>query len=630
VAGTAPTLTLQDVADLARVRRPVVSTWRNRPRVRGQYVPFPDPVEVSGGMERFRREDIVEWLERTGRGNNAEVNLDAPALSVPDGVALDELVTWLCLAALTGEELAETTPEQRTGLARGVDADDRMLLREVKASKPATCTLKFIDDLVEASYGPREALDRLEQGRAARALGARDLTSDAVDLIHSVADACALHLDPEGVPLVHVGPASSVTLALAETFARLAVSDDTPELRDIRRRAAIRGIETVDGTAGPSVRLLSAVGRPADEVLDLVDNLVLDLGDGELGVVIGPAGVLCDELQGEQERHRAQTLRSESLAAALRLPRGMWREAHRQALGLWVCAAGGFTQRPLVADLAAFTRDELDLSDLASDVTGALAVTGGRAFRYLRPHDLPPILSSRTAVVPRGARAVRLATTEIERHVTVINTATLVTSEPIRPFDVLAEAAPGAMLLRRRSLGELKDLGHVRLLRGRRIDPTHHDPAGSVSVLSAPGAHNNTVRLDPFDATRLYPSAARTDPGDVVFAERPRPAATVDDHGGSLVSSPSKILRISSRAGIGPHAVAAIINRMPDEASEWQTWNVPILDTAEAALLEDALVAAANHEEILRRHLDATRDLVTAMIDGVAAGAVTLTTRTTE
>ncbi|MFL6140438.1 MAG: helix-turn-helix transcriptional regulator [Labedaea sp.] len=622
-------MTLQDVADLARVRRPVVSMWRKRPRVRGQHLPFPDPVEISGGMERFRRQDIVEWLERTGRGNNAEANLDAPALSVPDDVTMDELVTWLCLAALTGEELAETAPEQRKGLARGVDPDDQVLLREVEASIPAVCTLRFVDDLVEASYGPREALDRLEQGRAARALGTRDLTTDAVDLIHAVADACALHLDPEGVPLVHVGPASGMTLALAETFAHLMVSGDTPELRDIRRRAAIRGIQTVDDAAVPNVRLLSAIGRDADEILDLVDNLVLDLGEGELAVVIGPAGVLCDELQGERERHRAQTLRSESLVVALRLPRGMWREAHRQALGLWVCAAGGFTLRPLVADLAAFTRDELDLGDLASDMTGALAAAGGRAFRYLRPHDLPPILSSRAVVVPRGVRAVRLATTEIERHVAVVNTATMVTSQPIRPFDVLAEHAPGAMLLRRRSLGELKDLGQVRVLRGSRIDPAHDDPAGSVAVLSATGS-NSTVRLDPFDAARLYPRAVRTDPGDVVFTERPRPTAFIDNDGGSLVASPSKILRIGSRAGIGPHTVMAIINRLADEVIEWQTWNLPVLDTAEAARLEDALVAAAHHEEVLRQHLGATRDLVTAMIDGVAAGAVTLTTRTTQ
>ncbi|WP_370945340.1 hypothetical protein AB5J62_40665 [Amycolatopsis sp. cg5] len=627
--GAAPTLTLQDVANLAHVRRPVVSMWRKRPSVRGQYVPFPDPVEVSGGMERFRREDIVEWLGRTGRGNNAEVNLDAPALSVPDDVALDELVMWLCFAALTGKELTETTAEQRTALARDVDHDDRVLLREVVGSEPETCTLRFIDDLVEASYSASEALERLEQGRAARARGTRDLTSEAVNLVHAVADACALHLDPEGVPLVHTGPVSSLPLALAETFDHLVVSGDAPALRDIRRRSTIRGIETADDATAPNVRLLSTLGRPTNEILDRVDNLVLELSEGELAVIVGPAGVLCDELQGADERHRAQTLRAESLVIALRLPRGMWREAHRQALGLWVCAAGGFTQLPRVADLAAFAPDELDLGDLAADVNGALAAPHGRAFRYLRPHDLPPILSSRTAVVPRGVRAVRLATTEIEQHTALINAATLVTSEPIRPFDMLVERAPGAMLLRRRSLGELKELGHVRVLRGSRVDPEHSDPAGSIAVLSATDSPG-VVRLDPFDAARLYPRAARTEPGDVVFAERPRPTARVDDHGGSLVASPSKILRISSQAGIGPHAVAAIVNRLPNDVTEWQTWNVPVLDTTEVERLEEALGAAAVHESTLERHLVATRNLVAAMIDGVAAGAVTLTTRTTE
>lgn len=629
--GAGTTLTLQDVADLARVRRPVVTMWRNRPRVRGQHLPFPDPVETSGGIERFRRGDIVAWLARTGRGNNAEANLDAPALSVPDGVSLDELVTWLCLATLTGQELAETTPEQRLARARSVDPDDEMLLREIAVAAPATSTLGFVDDLVEASYGAREALDRLERGRAARARGARDLTSEAVGLIHAVADACALHLDPDGVPLVHVGPVTSVTLAIAESFAQLAVAGDTADLRDLRQRAAIRGIETAAAAVAPSVRVMSVVGRTADEILDLLDNLVLDLGDGELAVVVGPAAVLCDDLHGEQEKHRAQTLRSESLAVALRLPRGLWREAHRQALGLWVCAPGGFTRHPLVADLAAFTRDELDLDDLASDVTAAVAATAlavrSRAFRYLRPHDLQRILSARAVVVPRGARAARLATIELDRHIAAINTGTLVTSEPIQPFDVLVERAPGSMLLSRRSLGELKDMKQLRVLRGSRINPGHADPAGSVRVLSAIDPHRSML-LDPFDAARLYPQAARTDPGDVVIAERPRPVATVDDHGGSLVASPSKILRIGPGAGIGPHAVAAIINRLPDEPAEWQIWNVPILDTAEMERLDAALVAAANHEASLRRHLAATGDLVAAMIEGVAAGAVTLTVRT--
>ena len=132
---TAPTLTLQDIADLARVRRPVVSMWRTRPRVRGQLMPFPNPIDASNGVERFSRDDVVAWLQRTGRGNNSEAHLDAPALSAPDGVSLEELVTLLCLHATTGEELAETTAEQRAVLARAADPGDRFLLREITAAE---------------------------------------------------------------------------------------------------------------------------------------------------------------------------------------------------------------------------------------------------------------------------------------------------------------------------------------------------------------------------------------------------------------------------------------------------------------------------------------------------------------
>jgi hypothetical protein len=216
-----------------------------------------------------------------------------------------------------------------------------------------------------------------------------------------------------------------------------------------------------------------------------------------------------------------------------------------------------------------------------------------------------------------------LGTTDVVSHLDRIHAATLVTAEPVHTLDVLVAAAPGSMILRRRSMGELKDLAQVQVKRGNRIDAAHANPAGSVAVLSANGVSEG-VTLDPFDVPKLYPRAARTEPGDVVFVERPRPMALVDVHGGSLVAAPSKILRLSPTAGIGPHAVTAIINRLPAEASEWQAWGVPILGAAEAEQLEGALIAAARYETSVRRRLDAINDLVTSVIDGVAAGAVTI------
>lgn len=628
MTSTAPTLTLQDIADLARVRRPVVSMWRSRPTVRGQMLPFPGPVEVVGGVERFSRDDIVDWLERTGRGNNQEARLDAPALSAPDGMPLEDIVTLLCLRVTTGQELAGTTAKERRDLASRIDPRDEFLLSETAAQDARPDALRFVDELVEASYGPAEALARLENGPLGRAIGARALTGDAVDLLRTIAKACELHLNPEGVPLVYTGGSPGLTMSVATDLPHLVVPENGAESRALRRRAAIRDLEVRADVAGPSIRMLSAVGHERDQALDELDEVVVQLDEADIAIMIGAASIMCDDLRGLDEQKRAQTLRSGRLAMAIRLPRGLWREAHRQALGIWICVGGTSITRPLVADLAAIDRPELDLGDLAADVEGALGAGGARAFRYARPHDLQLILSTRT-VVPRGVRAVRLGTTDPAPHLERIHTATLVTAEAVPSFDVLAAPAPGSIILRRRSLGELSELQQVRVRRGNRVDAVHADAGGTVAVLSADTSAAG-FKLDPIEAVRLYPRAARTEPGDLVFVERPRPMARVDLNGGSLVASPSRILRLDRAVGIGPHAVAAIINQLPDEAHEWQAWNIPILDAAEADLLEAALIAAADYAAGLRRRLSAALDLTKALIDGVAAGAVTLRTEEME
>ncbi|KZS62220.1 hypothetical protein A4G28_23130 [Mycobacterium ostraviense] len=68
----------------------MVSMWRKRPIVRGVSIPFPEPVEVVDGVARFARDEVVDWLTRTGRGKNSEHAYDAPAVAVPDGAELEE------------------------------------------------------------------------------------------------------------------------------------------------------------------------------------------------------------------------------------------------------------------------------------------------------------------------------------------------------------------------------------------------------------------------------------------------------------------------------------------------------------------------------------------------------------
>ena len=183
--------------------------------------------------------------------------------------------------------------------------------------------------------------------------------------------------------------------------------------------------------------------------------------------------------------------------------------------------------------------------------------------------------------------------------------------------------APGRVVLRQRSLGELKVSRQLRVLRGNRIDARCADSAGTVPVLAADGSTDD-LRFDPFDAARLYPRATRTEPGDVIFLDGRRPLARVDVAGGALVAAPSRVLRLGPGVPVGPRTLAAIVNETAPAGSEWLAWSIPDLSPAERDLLESVLAAAADHEAHLNRHLNAVHDLVTGLVHGVAAGAVTL------
>jgi hypothetical protein len=607
------TLTLQDVADLAKVRRPVVSMWRKRPKVRGVSMPFPDPVEVVDGVARFARDDVVEWLTLTGRGNNSEHRYDAPAVAVPEGAALEDVVTLLCWHVLTGEELAGTTLDHRVRRAEELDPDDVSLLTEIRGLRASDAVLTYVDDLVEASFGPSDALARLERGRLKRALEVRDLTPEAVELLGWIVEAAATHVDRERAVL-HADD-SSVALDVAAACELDIASSE----RALRRRAVIRGIPVREPTARSRISVSSLVGLDLPNVLDRADEVVVGLDDGDVAVLLGPAAALSDELAGTLQQHRARILRVGNLVAAIRLPRGLWREAYRQSLAVWLCLGGADAQRPWVADLGAV--DDLQRADLTADVAGALAQTDDRAFRYARRVELSRVRAA-GSVVPRGVRAPRLREADPTAHLDRVHSATLTTTSPLKPLDVLVAPSPGRYQLLHRSLGELHERKHLIMKRGNRIDVADASPEGTVRVV--PTGIAGPIALDPFDAARKYPRAARTDPGDVIFVEKPRPRAWVDSVGGAMVASPARIIRLHESAEIGPMALATVINEMASPGSEWKMWSVPVMRRDEAARLEEALVLAEEFEREAHRRFDAARDLKKALIDGIAAGALTL------
>jgi hypothetical protein len=610
-----PRLTLQDIADLALVQRPVVSNWRTRPAPDATSATFPLALVDESGLETFDRDEVVSYLTRTGRGNNNQIIVDALATAPPVGADLDVLQALLCLHSLTGEEMAALNGDELAALALAEDPLDRLLLAEVRRADGALVT--YVDDLVAASLGPGDAWRRVERGRLCRERGERGFHPDLNELVAAVTAACREHiadLDPAVAP-----PSGLDLVTLADGFSGVATSHELsdPDARRLRRLTAIHELQEVLAPHA-TVRVAALLEPDTSVALGALDRLVLDLGPTDLAVVVGPASLLCDVLRGQAQSERAETLRPGNLVMAIRLPRGMWKHAHRQNLALWVLRGGARYERVRMADL---TEEARIPDELTADVVAALARSEKeRAYRYARSGDLASVLVG-GPVVPRGVRAVHWGRGADEGHLNRVLAASLITGEPLDAFDLEVQAAPGNVTRRTRSIAELRDADQLRVLHGSRIDRTHAVVGGTVSVLTPSGSYDD-VRLDPFDAERHYPRAHRTEPGDVLFEHQP-PRAVVDPVGGSLVASPARILRLAEHAPIGSHVLASVINTMTH--GEWETWAVPEIDRGQRDLVERAMRDATRHRAELTRRLVAVDHLTTSLVEGVAAGSVSLT-----
>ncbi|NRH30199.1 hypothetical protein [Rhodococcus sp. MS13] len=610
------TLTMTDIATLARVKRPVVSMWRKRPIVRGESMPFPTAVTSVDGIERFSRADIVEWLDRTGRGNNVDGHrLDAPGLTVPAGLLIDDAVTLLCWCAATSEDLSSTSISERREFAHGVDPRDEFLAREIDELEVDDSALQFIDDVVGASFGSTDALDRLENSRLRRDHPVRGLTPDAIALVRSCVRGASVHLGVDDVVLAHHGD-PSLALAACDEGDRIHLSGTDATVRAARRRALLRGVVVDNTRRGRPITVASVVGLDVDEALNAVDDLTVSLEDGDVAVILGSAATLSDHQKGPLQTLRAEALRVGNTVAALRLPRGMWREAVRQNLAMWICCGGAKASDIQVGDLD--VGESIDLDDLAADVAAVVGdATTGRALRYARSVTLPPILAGGAVVAP-GTRASVLRSDDAMGHVERVQSAAMRTAAPMPSLDIEVAPAPGRFSVQTRSLAELQSNKRIAIKAGKRIRAEHALPDGTVAVLP-----DKSMYFDPVDAERLYPRS-RTEPGDVIFVEHPRPQAWVDDAGGSLVASPAKIIRLRSTSPVGSHLLAAIITTMAPPGTEWKSWPVPVVADADAVHLEQMLIEIAAYQQQTEARLNASRDLATALITGVAAGALVL------
>lgn len=130
-------LSLADIAALARVQRPVVTTWRSRSRATAH--PFPTPLGASSGQERFAVDDVVAWLTATGRGSNPDAAAEAVLHAEPAGSAdvrrrhADSLTALLALSAARDTRLTGLSAAELLDAADAEDPDDDCLYREIAA-----------------------------------------------------------------------------------------------------------------------------------------------------------------------------------------------------------------------------------------------------------------------------------------------------------------------------------------------------------------------------------------------------------------------------------------------------------------------------------------------------------------
>lgn len=642
-------LSLGDIARLAKVARPVVSTWRQRPRARTGTILFPAPV-VTEPYERFRAGDVIDWLARTGRGNNPDAAIEVALLRVGQDALRDrsdQLAALVTLRSLIGAPLAGHASEDLIDLADEFDPDDECLFREVEGAGAELQEIAATaDDLCEAAFGPAGALDHLTRPSAL------ELAPPGRRLISALlANWVALQTGP--VLLAGLESSAQLTAALLATLpedAEISALITDPSARWLRRHLVTRAIPVVTRGSAPVVRLLATDGLSPTQLLDRIDELQLELRPGDVGLVLGPSATLIDRLPSStMEALRDNLLRLGALRHVVHLPAGLNAKAPRQHLAVWVLAAHTEAIPPaqrwlLASDMSGQAVDDAAITHLVGDVMAGLEPprqVASHAFATAQIVSLPALIAGRGPLVAPGTRPRRLAdqAPSSGRAEQVLETrsvlAALSHSRPPR-FTRIHVGLPAQVTTHRRVPGELVTIeallheGNLRVIPGTRLD-LDRLADGSVDVLTsddvvadAGTSPRARAGVDPLDLARCHPRARRVEEGDVVFVTAARPAAVVCREPGAVVAYPARVLRILS-SELVPEVVAALINALPETDKRWRGWAFPRADhTADDALTGLLRAIEDERADLATRHtqLDQLTHLLTG---GSARGTLSIT-----
>ena len=403
--GGAPLISMPEIAELAGVRRPVVTTWRRR------HIGFPAPVDGGMASPLFDERQVVDWLVTTGRADRAQIEpelslhtLAAIGAQFPAADLVAMLTALICLRWLDDDEpLDDGTGDLAAGACRRaarLDPADDLLLSEIRQLPGGSDRLAIAaDDLIETAWGCQGAFERILAAR--RRLRAADLCARAVTpelawLVARLSGASERAARPGSILLADpaAGPGDLVTAVVElldiEHLPRCIGAEPSPYLaRLARRRLVVHGITVHEADIRAAGDLPDAAGnadvivtqlpyqplesRSATAVLDRIGDISARLRPDASAVILGPADILVGALPAYStaERARAKLLQDDMVEAVIRLPGGLAPQRPGYQTALWVLASARKAPqrgRILLADVSGRELTDDVIDELAEDV----------------------------------------------------------------------------------------------------------------------------------------------------------------------------------------------------------------------------------------------------------------------
>ncbi|QQB83312.1 DNA-binding protein [Corynebacterium amycolatum] len=634
------TISMQRIADLADVQRPLVTMWRKR-HSGGSDAPFPEPllpVESAAARDtqlKFDAIEVAKWLVETDHGNNSDAVADAPFYSDLFNEAVEDPRVWAALVAHArgGEEV---TPET---------VRDELFSESLVPSEILEGDLEHAvtsaNILAEAAFSATKVL--VEIIRRRRSQTPEALVENAEALLAAIGSELIkeLHRDKETREVLAFGPGGGAWAqhAIESHESPLGIGfehdDFTPELC----LSLARGIEVLevtdewDPSAVAFLQWASAKQDDAQELFDQIGYVQSGLDARGCVVVIAPAELLIESSNAVVNLERRNFLWGSknnlhsSLRYAALFPHGWTRSLGQSQLALWILRT---------RDPEKFDSDLVILADYSSlDFSGTrprqfvmdvLAAVNDEVSPRQHAFYNSLVLTDENLRMRNSLRPIRERVSEKEEIATIAELRLQADAVGVDLSRVpnLQQAGNPYEIHRRKLLSWTEATKQpaplVKVIKGSKLqDLDTGNPDGTIPVigrselsgLAPAGARKANI----VDISVKLPRSTLTEPGDVVWIYLNKPVAIVDAQGGSLVEAPAQILRcMKTRARsktpleevTSPYLLAEQLGHA--QTKDKKAWQVPVIEQRDAEVFEAVM-----------REVDARRAELLEQLEGISA-----------